>query len=66
MYQKSPAVKHAETINKLLSNGYRFAIVANGEIKRTFRFRPEALRHKKRGEKIVTVESLLSYQRIKK
>lgn len=59
MFRKSATVKHSESIHKLLSNGYRYAIMANGAIREPFRFEYEAMRHKRRGESIVAIQSLL-------
>jgi hypothetical protein len=60
MYRKSTVAKHAETIHKLISNGYRFAVMQNGEMKDKFRYQHEAERHKRRGVSIVPIKSLLN------
>ncbi|OVZ98989.1 hypothetical protein CBW53_03010 [Yersinia frederiksenii] len=59
MYKKSEEAKHKERIHKLMSNGYRFAVIQNETLQEAFRYQYEAARHLRPGRTLVTIESLL-------
>ena len=59
MYRYSPEHKIKKKIHALMSNGYRFAVIEEGEISNLFRYWYEADRHKKRGAHVVDLRELL-------
>jgi hypothetical protein len=61
MYRKSAVAKHAESIHKMISNGYRFVVMQDGKIQEKYRYKYEADRHKRKGISIIPIESLLEY-----
>nr|OYN52668.1 hypothetical protein B7L51_03955 [Pectobacterium carotovorum]OYN52673.1 hypothetical protein B7L51_03980 [Pectobacterium carotovorum] len=59
MFRYSPEQKQKQRIHDLLSNGYKFALVAGEVISGTYRYRYEADRLKRRGMRVVPLADLL-------
>lgn len=58
MFRINPEIKKQALIHKLLNNGYRFCVMANGKILQSWRYEYEALRHHKKNE-IVAIRDLI-------
>ncbi|PHM72373.1 hypothetical protein Xekj_00652 [Xenorhabdus sp. KJ12.1] len=60
MFRKSAKQKRLETLSKIMGNGYRYALIdLSGEIKSTYRYKPEANKVRKiNGQNIVLLQDL--------
>lgn len=60
MFKKSAKQKRLEYLNKLMTNGYAYALIdSDGEIKTTYRYKYETNMGKKvKGQTIVTLKDL--------
>lgn len=56
MFKKSEKAKRDEKIHKLLSHGWRYAVIRNGEVVKTYRY---AYEHRT-SEPLVELKSLLN------
>ncbi|MBA5234731.1 hypothetical protein H2Y56_21870 [Pectobacterium aroidearum] len=59
MFRYSPEEKQKQKIHSLLSNGYKFALVAGEVISGAYRYKYEADRLKQRGMRVVPLTELL-------
>lgn len=58
MFRINPEIKKKAVIHKLLDNGYRFCVMSNGKIIKSWRYEYEALRLYKRTE-IIPLRNLI-------
>lgn len=58
MFRINPEIKKKAVIHKLLDNGYRFCVMVDGRIIKSWRYEYEALRQYKRNE-IIPLRNLI-------
>lgn len=58
MFRIDPEIKKKEVIHRLLNNGYRFCVMVDGQIIKSWRYEYEALRQYKRIE-IIPLRNLI-------
>lgn len=59
IFKYDPEYLRKKKLNNYLSNGYRFAVIRDGEIVDVFRYKYQADRLKDRKTKIVQIEDLI-------